>query len=283
MKKSSNSILKSAISESFSKAAITYDEHAALQVEIASRLLSRLDFIKINPKYILDLGCGTGYSLKNLSSIYQGSEIIGLDLAPGMLQYASAKNPESLFLCNDAEILALKSNSIDLIFSSCTMQWSQDLDKLLKEVYRVLKPGGLFLFSTFGPDTLKELSESWRAVDSYDHVNNFLDMHIIGDLLLQNKYSLPVVDQEYFTLTYSNILNLLKELKSIGANSIIGSNKQKGLYGKDAIKNLEKYYKDNFAIKENESNILPATYEVIYGIAWKEVASVESISNITVM
>ncbi|MCK5092141.1 MAG: methyltransferase domain-containing protein, partial [Gammaproteobacteria bacterium] len=162
----------------------------------------------------------------------------------------------------DAEILPLKENSCDLIFSNLTLQWCNDLNNTFKEFSRVLKPGGLLLFTSFGPDTLIELRSSWAAVDDFQHVSGFIDMHHVGDALLNAGLADPVMDTENFTLTYSDVYKLMRDLKAVGArNAVYGRNHS--LTGKQHLKAMIEEYE-----KYRCDGVIPATYEVVYGHAW---------------
>ena len=153
--------------------------------------------------------------------------------------------------------------SCDVVFSNMTFQWCQSYQQLFKEIYRVLKPGGLLMFSTLGSDSLKELKISWQQIDEHVHVNNFEDMHDIGDVLLAENFADPVMDVEWMTLTYQSVIDVMKDLKVIGAQSLKNS-RQKGLMGKAKIAKLQKIYEENF----QQDAHLPLTYEVVYGHAW---------------
>ena len=273
---------KQQVRRSFGTAADTYDENAFLQREIANRLFERLDYIKLNPARTLDLGSGTGYATRKLRERYPDSKIVSLDLAPPMLQFARnalahtlpqtpvlaslfkafARKITPQYVCADAESLPLAGDSIDLVLSSLTLQWC-DPERVAKEVARILKPNGLFMFTTFGPDTLKELRQSFRSVDDKPHVNDFVDMHDIGDILVQAGFADPVMDQETITLTYADLKTMLRELKGIGAHNILPG-RQPGLMGKKSWQTLQTAYE-----KFRTHDRLPATYEVVYGHAWK--------------
>jgi len=204
---------KRRISEDFSKAADTYDAAAIVQQEICDRALERLQMLKLNPISILDIGSGTGKSVRGLQSLFPNSQIISSDIALPMLLFAQQVEESSLTntsaVCSDAEQLALKSESVDLIFSTSTFQWSKDLNQIFMECSRILKPDGVLVFTTFGPDTLKELRLSWAKVDHREHVHNFIDMHYIGDMLLANQFADPVVDMEVIKLEYRQVRQLL--------------------------------------------------------------------------
>ena len=261
---------KRLVRESFDRAAASYDEVALLQQEVGRRLLERLDLIKLQPKRIVDIGAGTGELSSALGRHYKGCEVITLDLAPNMLKQARKRQGivdrwfgKQRFICGDAEQLPLADNSIDMVFSNFAIQWCSDLDQAFKEFQRVLKPGGLLLFTTFGPDTLKELRQAWRAVDDTVHVNSFIDMHDIGDALLRAKLSDPVMDTERLTLTYQDGMKVMRDLKAMGAHNVT-SGRHHGLTGKQKLKQMLTAYEQY----RNAEGQLPASYEVVYGHAW---------------
>jgi len=258
-------VAKEKIQHSFDKAASRYDEAAILQREVAERVLERLELIKLEPQRILDLGCGTGLNSKALDKRYKKAQLISLDLAPGMLKEArkhKAWLSKQRFICGDAEALPLADNSVDLIFSSLTIQWCHDLDSLFKECLRVLKPGGLLMFATLGPDTLHELRNSWKSVDGYNHVNAFIDMHDIGDALIRNRFADPVMDVENITMTYNEVIQLMRDLKILGAHNLTGG-RPRSLTGKEKLLAMSEAYESY-----RSNGVLPATYEVVYGHAW---------------
>ena len=165
-------------------------------------------------------------------------------------------------LCADIEKLPIQSESLDLIWSNLAIQWCNDLDQVFAETRRVLRADGLLVFSTFGPDTLKELRQATSADPSHVHVNRFIDMHDIGDALVRAGYSAPVLDVERFVLTYDNVLAVMRDLKAIGAHNA-AAGRSKGLLGRLLQKIRENY--EQF----RQEGKLPATFEVIYGHAWK--------------
>jgi len=219
---------------------------------------------------ILDAGTGTGSAIPSLFARYKKAQVVTLDLSENMLYKA---NQHGNFLrapqpvCGDIERLPFADNSFDLVFSSLSMQWCNDLNAALLEAKRVLKPGGLYVFTTFGPDTLKELRSSWSQVDASSHVNQFIDMHDIGDALLQDGFSQPVMEAEFLTLTYDSVEGLMHDLKAIGANVTASVSKEepsRGLGGKTILQRVRQNYE-----QYRQHGLLPATYEVIYGHAWK--------------
>ena len=261
------SIDKSLIAQSFSQAADTYDEFAFLQNEVASRTFERLGYMRINPKKVLDAGCGTGFCSRQLKQDYSKAKISAVDIAPGMIEKASKQ--QSLFKKIDYQVadidnLPYEDNQFDLVFSNLTIQWVPDLNKTFAEFNRVLKPGGLLIFSTLGPDTLIELRESWQKVDDQVHVNEFIDMHLVGDAVFNASFENTVMDRDLITLTYKTIKGLMKDLKGIGAHNL-DSQRPRGMMGKDKFNQLKTAY-EQFRWQDGQ---LPATYEVVYGHAWK--------------
>jgi len=254
---------KNQIAKAFHNAADNYDTAAILHPIVAQELLNRLEYIRIEPKRILDIGCGTGSLLPLLENRFKQADVLGLDIAFAMAQRAQEKLSNNTIICNDAESIAIKSHSIDIVVSNLSLQWC-NLPMVFKEVKRVLAPGGLFMFSTFGPDTLTELRQAWALVDEGEHVMPFTDMHDMGDLLMKAKLQDPVVDSEHFALTYNDIFSLMKDLKTLGAaNKLV--NRNKGLTPKSSFPKLAKAY-EKF---KDRSGSLPATYEVIHGHCWQ--------------
>ncbi len=262
-------IKKSDIARSFSLAAKTYDKHALVQQEVGFRLLERLDILKRKPKTILDVGSGTGFLSRRLQQKFPKAHIFGVDLAFGMCEFA-AKEPnwypfgkKPHYLSADAEFLPFKTGSVELIFSNFTLQWCFNLKATLKEFKRVLKPDGVLLFTTLGPNTLLELRQSFAEVDNSWHVNPFSDMHDIGDLLLNLQFHDSVMDMEMITLTYKNIESLFKDLKATGAHNM-NAHRKPGLTSPKAFGKMHNAYE-----RFKQDTLYPATFEVIYGHALK--------------
>jgi malonyl-CoA O-methyltransferase len=250
---------------SFERAAADYDRVAVLQREIADRMLERLDLVKLQPHTVLDVGAGTGYASEGLLRRYPKARVIALDFAHPMLLQTRRRGRwlrRPRCLCADAERLPLADGSVDLLFSNATLQWCNDLDGTFREFLRVLRPGGLLMFSTFGPDTLKELRSAWSRADGYGHVSRFADMHDLGDGLMQARFAEPVMDMEYLTLTYAELGDLMRDLKTLGAHNA-STDRQRGLTGKARMAAVNRAY-ESF----RRDDRLPATYEVVYGHAW---------------
>ena len=166
-----------------------------------------------------------------------------------------------LLVCADLTRIPLAAASIDLIFTNLSLQWCNDLGQAFNEFRRVLRPGGTLLFSTFGPDTLTELRQAWSAVDGRTHVNDFTDMHLVGDALLGAGFQQPVMDAEQLTLTYSSVAQLLNELKGLGAHNLTRQ-RNHALTGRRRLKAMIDAYQ-SFCRDDR----YPASWEVVYGMA----------------
>jgi len=261
---------KTQVRASFDQAADRYDEVAVLQREVANRLLERLDLVKLRPRRVLDLGAGTGWCTRALAGRYPKAKVVALDLAPAMLRRArdrfsvwSRRFGGHGFVCGDAERLPFADASFDLVFSSLTLQWCTDPDGTFAQLRRILRPGGLLMFTTLGPDTLRELRASWAAVDGDVHVNTFFDMHDVGDAMVRAGLADPVMDMETITMTYRQVPRLLSDLKVLGAHNV-NEGRTRGLTGKGRLKAMMRKYEEY----RTEAGVLPATYEVVYGHAW---------------
>ncbi len=250
----------------FSRAADGYDEAAVLQHEIGQRMLERLDYVKLQPRRILDIGCGTGLVTAKLLARYPKAEVVALDFALPMLAHARRRGRwlrRPRCLCADLDHLPLASQSVDLVFSNAAIQWSVDPPAAIAEMHRVLRPGGLLMFSSFGPDTLRELRSAWAEVDGHTHVHAFVDMHDYGDMLLAAGMADPVMDAERIVLTYGDTRSLMRDLKAIGAaNATLA--RARTLTGRERLLALAQAY-ERFRDRDGR---LPATYEVVYGHAW---------------
>jgi len=186
----------------FGGAARSYDEAAEVQGEVLERLLERLDGVAREPRIVLDAGAGTGRGTRALSDRYPRARVIALDIAEPMARAARRRRPwfrKFHSVCADAARLPLADASVDLVFSNLMLQWTGDPAAVFTEARRVLKPDGLLLFSSFGPDTLRELRMAWAEADERVHVNRFIDMHDLGDALLRCGFVNPVMDVDRHT------------------------------------------------------------------------------------
>ncbi len=264
----------SQVRRNFARAAAGYDAVAVLQREIASRMLARLDYVKIQPRCVLDLGCGTGASLAALGERYPQARIAGVDVSEPMLRVGNSqrsrlrwlmpflRGPKSAaLLAGDAQALPLKGCSAGLVWSNLMLHWLPDPLAGLREMHRVLEVGGLLMFSTFGPDTLQEIRACFT--DGYPPTQRFADMHDYGDMLVECGFADPVMDVERLTVTYPSLDALFRELKQSGAACAMNE-RRRGLMGRHAWRLACERYEQLCA-----DGRLPASFEIVYGHAWK--------------
>ncbi len=257
----------------FSRVAANYDQADFFAREVDRRMQERLDYVKVAPARILDLGCSRGGSFSGLAARYPQAELLGLDIAPAMLQGGRAPRPgwqrwlglgrqnDVQRLAGDAAKLPLKSQSTAIIWSNLLLHWLDDPLPALAEAHRVLEVGGLLMFSTLGPDSLKELRSAFS--DGYAHTQRFIDMHDLGDMLVSCGFADPVMDMEVLTLTYDSFDGMLEELRSAGSSCAMKARRH-GLTGRQAWAKARKAY-ENLRC----AGRLPATLEIVYGHAWK--------------
>lgn len=262
---------KQQVAAAFSRAAHTYDSVADFQRAVGTRLLSLLpehECTAINNlttvQHWLDLGCGTGYFCEQLQQRWPSAQGLGLDLAEGMLEVCRTRCPELNYICADAEQLPLADNSQDLIFSSLALQWCSDFSRVLSEAKRVLKPGGVLLFSSLAEGSLFELRNSWRAVDDAPHVNQFRPLNLYQDFVAHS--GLQVLDLHCHTHTYhyDKVRELTHELKHLGADHV-QAGRSPGLVSRQGLQRLLDAY-ENYRQPQG----LPATWQVVYGVLSRE-------------
>ena len=254
------------VRRAFARAASTYERHDALQREVESRLVESFDYYEGKPERVLDVGCGTGRGTAQLKKRWRDAEVIALDLSLSMLR--EARRHRGWFrpferVCADGQALPFPDRSMDVVYSNLCLQWCDSPRPLLAECARVLKPGGFFVASSLGPDTLTELREAWAAADTEQaHVGRFLDLHDIGDAALAAGLKDPVLDSDHITLDYADVRGLLTDLKGLGATNA-DRERPHALTGKARFKTML----DAYETCRHDGRI-PATWEVITLHAW---------------
>ncbi len=257
---------KKRIQQAFNIKASSYDEYSVVQREVGRRMIERLDLLKFKPSNILDLGSGTGYLAELLLSRFPLANITCLDLAENMLHECREKNTDFNLIMSDIESLPFKPASFNLIISSFTLHWCEEIEKIFYDVRKSLQSDGVFMFTTVGPNTLNELQKAYKYIDIEQHVNSFTDMHLYGDSLLKCGFDDPVMDLEEIIIEYPTFKGVLNSLKKTGANTVIG---QEPVYlGKKSYTSLSSAYPKN-----KDNGHFPVTYEMIYGMSWNRLKS----------
>lgn len=257
------------VRRAFSRASDSYEAAAALQREVESRLLESLDYLEDRaPDTVLDLGCGPGHAAAAMRRRWLKARIVAMDLALPMLRQARTRsgwNPlqKPIDRINaDARALPLAEASVDVLFCNLCLQWVEDLGAAFAGFRRALRPGGLLLCSTFGPDTLQELRAAFAAADSAPHVSPFASIAQFGDALVHAGFRDPVLDRDVFVHGYDDLPALMRELRAIGATNALASRRHT-LTGKSRFAAAAAAYE-----AERRDGRLPATWEVIYAHAW---------------
>ncbi len=249
------------------RAAPYYDKVAWLPRQVAEALMEHLLPVRIQPARILDVGAGTGICSRLLARRYRSARVILMDCSTPMLRVARSREPRwfsnCAFACADGGSLPVADQSIDLLVSSLMLPSCTSPDAVLADFQRVLKPGGLLMFSSLGPDTLRELRECWLAVDPDVHVHAFFDMHDLGDALLRAGLRDVVMDTERITGRYPDAATLMAELKRLGvSNAARGC--RAGLTTSALLGAVATEYE-----RFRRDATLPASFEVVFGHAWR--------------
>ncbi|WP_425481655.1 malonyl-ACP O-methyltransferase BioC [Cognatilysobacter lacus] len=267
------------VGRAFSRAASHYDEAAALQREVADRLAESLPYYEDKalgartPSVALDVGCGTGHLTAQLQQRWPKAQVIGVDLAAGMLETARqrlsikrglfdfARRPQ--LLRGDALALPLRAGSVDVLVSNLCLQWIEDLPGVFAEFRRVLKPDGLLLVSTFALQTLMELREAFAQADEAPHVSPFVDIARFGDALVAAGFRDPVLDRDVFRLTQPDLPSIMRELRTLGATNAM-HDRRRALTGRARFARAAQAYES----MRGADGLLPVTWEVVYAQAW---------------
>lgn len=252
------------------RAAPRYESVAWLAPRVADALVEHLQPVRIRPERILDVGAGTGICSRRLARLYPRARLTAVDCTPDMLRKARGRGrrwfSRVAFACGDAEALPIADASIDLVVSSLMLPSAESPEAVLAEFRRVLRPGGLLMFASLGPDTLSELRASWAEVDSHVHVHAFIDMHDLGDALMRAGLRDVVMDTERITAEYRDVATLLAELKQSGSsNAARGA--RVGLTTPSQLSAMVRAYETH-----RRDAKLPASFEVVFGHAWRPVA-----------
>jgi len=262
---------RAALKRAFDRAGAQYDAAARLQQRVRAELLTRLQFFALTPSTILDLGAGTCQASEALQRRFPRARVLAVDIAPGMLAAAPRqpwwRRQRVTRLCADAYALPLAAHSVDLVFSNLMLQWCDQPQQIFAQLARVLKPRGLLLFSSLGPDTLQELREAWAAADAGAHVNAFIDLPQLGEALMHAGLTEPVMDVEHERLYYDTPRALMQELQRIGARNASQS-RARGLTGRARLQRMLQAYE-----AQRGARGIPATYEVIYAAAFAAASS----------
>jgi malonyl-CoA O-methyltransferase len=251
-----------AVQRSFNRASGHSARAAHLQARIGGELLERLQFFQLEPRVILDLGCGVGTAALQLRRRFPRARVLAIDSA--YLMAREARRRQHFWrrfecVCADARALPLAAQSVDAVFSNLVLHWCDDPGALFAQVQRVLRPGGLMLFSTFGPDTLRELRTAWSSADTASHVSAFADMTQLATAMSHAGLSEPVLDRELQLAHYPDVRALMNELRTLGARHA-AADRRRSLTGRGRLHAMINAYE---TLRTGAG--IPASWEIIYG------------------
>ena len=250
------------IRDTFERIADRYDHHAALEQEVCNRLLERTSFNRRSPASILDLGCGTGEGSQKLKQVFRKAQVVGLDTSPAMLSRLRRRSgilKPLKGVCGDIGALPFGTRCADMLFSNLATYWCPDPLAMFSEFRRVLQPDGMLMFSTLGPETMRELKAVWAEVDQHVELPDFPDLMEIGNALMAAGFREPVMDMEVITLSYPDVQSMLDELEATG-NALL-------------VRGWERRNAAEDALQQAYSSLTwdgkyPLSFEIIYGVAF---------------
>jgi malonyl-CoA O-methyltransferase len=252
---------ESAVQQATQRAANIDPADNVLARHSGEELLERLSLLTLTPKIILDLGCGVGVEANLLTQCYPGAVVVGLD-ACGAPLFKCVPGRSFLATVGDAGHLPYQDGVFDLVVSNLLLPWC-DVEKVLAEVARVLRPGGALVFATLGPDTLCEARVAWDHADTFAHVHDFTDMHDLGDALIRHGFVEPVMDVQMLGLTFADIRGLVSDLRALGGTNALAT-RRRTLTGKDRWH----AFKSAYPFRQADEGRVRATFELVYAMAW---------------
>lgn len=263
------------VRRAFSRASTTYTAAAALQRDIEAQLLESLDYLDDRvPGVVLDVGSGPAHAALAMRARWPKARIVALDLALPMLRQAPVGAGAGMLaklglqprpvdrVCADLRALPLADNSVDVLVSNLCLQWVDDLSAAFAGFRRVLKPDGLLLVSTFGPQSLIELREAFGHADDTPHVSPFVSIGEFGDALMRAGFRNPVLDRDVTVHWHPDMASLMREQRAIGATNALAT-RRRSMTGRARFAAAAAHY-EQFRTPQG----LPASWEWITAMAW---------------
>ena len=248
------------------RAAANFAAHSFLAQEVSARLAERLNDINRSFPVAVKLGCSNGPLAANLSGLNGIEHLIQCDLSPAMVANASG----SYRVVADEEWLPFATASLDLVISTLSLHWVNDLPGALIQIRRALRPDGLFLGAIFGGESLTDLRQSLTRAETEieggisPRVAPFVEIRDLGALLQRAGFALPVVDRDTINVSYPDALTLMRELRGMGESNVLRE-RRPGFSRRSTMLTAAKHYREMFG---DESGRIPATFEVLYLAGW---------------
>ena len=260
---------KARVGRAFSRSAAQYDAHARVQRRAAERLLDLARGHAPAYRRVLDVGAGTGALLARLGAERPGAQLMGVDLAPGMVSAARARAPCATHAAGDAEALPVRAGLFDLVVSTSALQWLSRLEPAFAEARRVLVPGGILAVALFGGATLNELLAAWRTAlpaGEPDRTHRFHSERDVAAALFASGLALQRLESERVVERHADPLALLRSLKSIGAVNAAPRSRGIGAGGLGARATLARMAMA-YRGRHGDADGVPATWEILYAVA----------------
>ncbi|OED35467.1 hypothetical protein AB833_30040 [Chromatiales bacterium (ex Bugula neritina AB1)] len=254
----------------------SYRQFSEVADTVADRLLERLPLLGMKPARILDLGTGDGRNLATLKKLYPSALIVGADICQSSLLinrqnqslFSKIAGKSPVLVCLDAmRQQPFAAESFDLIVSNLLLPWVHPSEVFAAELNRLLATDGAFFLSSVGPDTLIELRRAWEKIDTAEHINAFLDMHDLGDVLDRAGITDTVMDTERLQVSFTSVHKLLEDLAGTGCTNVL-TGRRKGLTSASVRDQLAGHYV-SAAVMEDDKESIYATLEVVYAHGWK--------------
>lgn len=248
----------------FERAGATFADACVVHDWARQRLLERLEYLRVDPQIVIDLGCATGAGATAMASRFPAAHVLAVDSSQSMLRAArraAAGHSRRHVVAGDAQKLPLRSRSVSAILANLVLPWCSP-EHAFGEAARVLEPGGFLMFATLGPDTLQEVRRAWGRVDDRIHVHAAFEMHDLGDLAVAAGLQEPVMDIERLVLTYTDVRDLVRDLRACGAVNTAAGRRR-------ALTGPQRWRAFVDALHQGrQGDRFEVTIELIFGQAW---------------
>ena len=267
--------------------AARFGAHDAIVREVATRLLERLAYMRQPAARVVDLGCGRGACRRLLQRRFPSAQWLGIDLSEAMLGAVDrvriwrehlpswlGRQPAALRICASGELLPLADASVDVVFSNLMLHWHPEPHVVIAEIARVLRTGGLVLFSSYGPDTWKELRAACQSTLAAARPMPYVDMHDLGDMLIGAGFETPVMEADTLRLSFGNARALLAEARALGGNPRADRSPVlvSGARARALLSALQ--------AQADKQGRIPLSFEIVIGHGWKRAPRLASAPTI---
>ena len=249
----------------FERAAASFDDADFVHAATREGLLARLQPLVVDASTVMDLGSATCGASQALSKRFRRAHVISVDLAHAMLRQGYKKRAwfsRSSFVQATAAALPFSEQSVDVVFANLLLPWVDDPNQVFSEIARVLRKGGVFAFATLGPDSLLEIRRAWSDVDNHEHVNRFLDMHDLGDGLVNAGFADPVLDVDRLSISYDSVEKLFADLTAMGGRNSL-QQRNHSLVGKQRFRQMTESLRSS-----GSDGKITLDLELVFGHCW---------------